>query len=614
MKSAAMTLRQKLLALLLLVGGAGILALLLILLLADRQLFDQFLPENRAMRDIESRAKLLVQNYYRYMLTPDLIGVDEVIDATVLIRQRLTDYRGLVAGQPQKEQIAAAIDASLGDLEIAGRDLISARLRFEQDGELQRNLESEIETAFARYEQNLDLDIRRSIASEDWAALKSRYLPEFRMIKTVHILYLQMFLSIRESRMGVETESDAAIRARVDNIKASATLLDVIEENSGKRAWMATHILVINEKMLEVIKRFRLSKRDSEFALSRAEQAGIDLNQAVEIAIADAQTIGWDELRRSLLLSGLILLLTLLISYLLIYAGLDRILRPLEALQVVITRLGHGDFKQRSVDVMRTDEIGQLAAAFNRMAEQLEENVEQKQHFIEQLEQKNVELERFTYTVSHELKSPLVTVKGFVGLLERDLSAGDEARARADMDQISAAIDVMSKQLEDLLELSRAGSHVNQSSDVALNDLCDEVLHMMQGLIDEREAEIQVQPRMPRVYADAARIREVFKNLIENGIKFTPPERHPRIDIDAEPLDAMVLCRVRDHGAGIEPRYHDRVFGLFDRLDPGVPGTGVGLALVKRIVETHGGEIWIDSQGNGQGCCFCFTLPLHRGN
>ena len=609
-----MTLRQKLLALLLLVGGAGILALLLILLLADRQLFDQFLPENRAMRDIESRAKLLVQNYYRYMLTPDLIGVDEVIDATVLIRQRLTDYRGLVAGQPQKEQIAAAIDASLGDLEIAGRDLISARLRFEQDGELQRNLESEIETAFARYEQNLDLDIRRSIASEDWAALKSRYLPEFRMIKTVHILYLQMFLSIRESRMGVETESDAAIRARVDKIKASATLLDVIEENSGKRAWMATHILVINEKMLEVIKRFRLSKRDSEFALSRAEQAGIDLNQAVEIAIADAQTIGWDELRRSLLLSGLILLLTLLISYLLIYAGLDRILRPLEALQVVITRLGHGDFKQRSVDVMRTDEIGQLAAAFNRMAEQLEENVEQKQHFIEQLEQKNVELERFTYTVSHELKSPLVTVKGFVGLLERDLSAGDEARARADMDQISAAIDVMSKQLEDLLELSRAGSHVNQSSDVALNDLCDEVLHMMQGLIDEREAEIQVQPRMPRVYADAARIREVFKNLIENGIKFTPPERHPRIDIDAEPLDAMVLCRVRDHGAGIEPRYHDRVFGLFDRLDPGVPGTGVGLALVKRIVETHGGEIWIDSQGNGQGCCFCFTLPLHRGN
>lgn len=135
----------------------------------------------------------------------------------------------------------------------------------------------------------------------------------------------------------------------------------------------------------------------------------------------------------------------------------------------------------------------------------------------------------------------------------------------------------------------------------------------MQGLVAERGAAIEVQPRMPRVYADAARIREVFKNLVENGIKFTPLESRPRIEIDAEPRDGMALCRVRDHGVGIEPRYHDRVFGLFDRLEAGIPGTGVGLALVKRIVDTHGGEIWIESQGNGQGCCFCFTLPLHRG-
>ncbi len=226
---------------------------------------------------------------------------------------------------------------------------------------------------------------------------------------------------------------------------------------------------------------------------------------------------------------------------------------------------------------------------------------------------KNVELERFTYTVSHELKAPLVTVKGFVGLLERDLFDGDEARARGDMGKITGAVDVMSKQLEDLLELSRAGSQANHSSEFALNDLCDDVLQMMQGLVDQRGAGIKVQPRMPRVYADEARIREVFKNLIENAIKFTLPESRPQIEIDAEPRAGMALCRVRDDGAGIEPRYHDRVFGLFDRLDPAVPGTGVGLALVKRIVETHGGEIWIESQGDGQGCCFCFTLPLHGG-
>ena len=114
---------------------------------------------------------------------------------------------------------------------------------------------------------------------------------------------------------------------------------------------------------------------------------------------------------------------------------------------------------------------------------------------------------------------------------------------------------------------------------------------------------------MPEVYADAARIREVFKNLVENGIKFTPPERRPQIGIDAETQNGRALCRVRDNGVGIEPRYHDRVFGLFDRLDPGVPGTGVGLALVKRIVETQGGRIWAESAGEGHGSTFWFTLP-----
>ncbi len=614
MNPAAMTLRQKLLALLLLVGGVGILALLLILVLADRQLFDQFLPENRTMRDIEARSRLLVQNYYRYMLTPDQISVDEVKSGTVLIQERLGEYRWLVAGKAQKLEIADSIGAALEQLELAGQDLIVSRLRFNQINELQRALEAEIDEVFWRYEQNLNADIKFAIETENWSLLNRSYLPELRTIKTLHALYLQLFLKIRESQIGVEIENDAEIEARTQRIEASSTMLDMIEENDEKRAWLATNILVAHEKMLDIVQQFRSSKRDAEFALSQAEQAGIDLNQAVGVAIADAETIGWSELQRSLLLAGLILLVTLLVSYLLIYAGLDRILRPLETLQVVITRLGQGDFKQRSADVMRTDEIGQLANAFNRMAEQLEENVEQKQEFIEQLEQKNVELERFTYTVSHELKAPLVTVKGFLGLLERDLSGDDPQRVRDDMNKIAGAVDVMNKQLEDLLELSRAGRQVNQSKGFALNDLCDEVIQMMRGLTEERGAEIEIDSQMPAVYADAARIREVFKNLVENGIKFPPPERRPQIGIDAKAKNGHALCRVRDNGVGIEPRYHDRVFGLFDRLDAGIPGTGVGLALVKRIVDTHGGEIWIESQGNGQGCCFCFTLPLHRGN
>ncbi len=319
-------------------------------------------------------------------------------------------------------------------------------------------------------------------------------------------------------------------------------------------------------------------------------------------------------MRESLFLSGVILLLTLVASYLLIYAGLDRMLRPLEKLQVVITRLGKGDFKQRSQDVVRTGEIGQLAAAFNRMADQLEQNDEQKQEFINQLEQKNTELERFPYTVSHELKSPLVTVNGFLGLLEKDMAADNRKNIEKDMAKISGAIDIMSKQLEDLLELSRVGRVVSPPTQFPINVLCREVVQMMQGLIDERGATVEIAHNMLGVYADQARIREVIKNLVENGIKFVSAGCKPRVEITAESQGDKVLCRVSDNGPGIEPRFQEKVFGLFDRLDSSVPGTGVGLALVKRIIDIHDGSIWIESQGDGQGCCFCFTLPPQRGS
>lgn len=614
MNRARPTLRNKLLALLSIVGGIGLASLLLILATADRQLFDRFLPENRAMRDIEARSALLVQNYYRFMLTPELVTVDEMTGASQIIQQRLANFRRLVAGQGPRELLADSIRASIERLDEAGHDLILARLRFDQINELQADLEDEVNLVFARYKQSVDLDSRRALSAGDFGRLTSRILPELRMIQTLHLLYLQLFLEVRGYQAGPGGGNLSVIDGYIRQIDDSSVLLRMYEENATERAWLATHVLVIYEKMLEVVEKYRLSKKSADFALSLAEQAGIDLNHEISVAIGASESLGWEELRRSLLLSGLILVATLVVSYLSIYAGLHRIVRPLEQLQVVIKRLGKGDFSQRSVDVIRNDEIGQLATSFNRMADQLERNDEQRQEFIGELEQKNMELQRFTYTVSHELKSPLVTVKGFLGLLEKDMAAKDSERMRNDMNKIAAAVDIMSKQLEDLLELSRVGRQINQSAGFSLNETCHDVLRMMQGLIDERDAEVVIENGMPEVFADQARIREVIKNLVENAIKFTPPDRRPRVEISAEPGNGSVLCRVCDNGPGIDPRYHDRVFGLFDRLDPGVPGTGIGLALVKRIVELHGGDIWIETRGDGQGCCFCFTLPAHGGN
>jgi signal transduction histidine kinase len=127
--------------------------------------------------------------------------------------------------------------------------------------------------------------------------------------------------------------------------------------------------------------------------------------------------------------------------------------------------------------------------------------------------------------------------------------------------------------------------------------------------MEDQGVDLKISPDMPQVYGDPGRLLEVFQNLIDNSTKFMGEQQHPRIEIGAERENDQIHCFVRDNGVGIAPDYHARVFDLFDRLDTRVDGTGVGLALVKRIVEVHGGKIWIESAGPGQGSTFHFTLP-----
>ena len=114
---------------------------------------------------------------------------------------------------------------------------------------------------------------------------------------------------------------------------------------------------------------------------------------------------------------------------------------------------------------------------------------------------------------------------------------------------------------------------------------------------------------MPMVYGDRGRLLEILLNLIDNAVKYGGDPPAPRIEIDACEENGMVRCSVRDNGIGIDPRYHEKIFGLFDQLDPHAEGSGIGLALVRRIVEIHGGKIWVESDGEGTGSTFCFTLP-----
>jgi len=252
-----------------------------------------------------------------------------------------------------------------------------------------------------------------------------------------------------------------------------------------------------------------------------------------------------------------------------------------------------------------------LGAAIKRqqMDSMLQDELIHRKTLIDELGAKNSELERFTYTVSHDLRSPLVTIRGFLGYMERNAEQGNMEGFHRDMHRIVSATDRMDKLLRDLLELSRVGRILNKLSDVPFNELVKDALEIVHGRIQRRRISIQTQPDLPIVYVDRHRLVEVLQNLIDNSAKYIGEQKEPRIEIgmQGEKNDSPILY-VRDNGMGIAPEYHERIFGLFDKLDARSEGTGIGLALVKRIIESHGGIIWVESE-LGKGSTFYFTLP-----
>jgi signal transduction histidine kinase len=227
---------------------------------------------------------------------------------------------------------------------------------------------------------------------------------------------------------------------------------------------------------------------------------------------------------------------------------------------------------------------------------------------VGELETKNAELERFTYTVSHDLKSPLITLRGFLGYMESDARAGNLDRLLGDIARVVDATDKMRRLLDELLELSRIGRLVNPPQDVAFADVARVAVELVRGRLDERGVRVEIAAALPVVHGDRARLVEVVQNLVDNSAQFMGAEPHPRVEIGARDGASGPVFFVRDNGVGIPPQHRERVFRLFEKLDPASRGTGVGLALVKRIVELHGGRIWVEPSGPGGGATFCFTL------
>jgi light-regulated signal transduction histidine kinase (bacteriophytochrome) len=227
-----------------------------------------------------------------------------------------------------------------------------------------------------------------------------------------------------------------------------------------------------------------------------------------------------------------------------------------------------------------------------------------------QLEAANKELEAFAYSVSHDLRAPLRHIAGFVELLQRKAAAALDEQGQHYMDLISDAAQKMGHLIEDLLAFSRMGRQALTHQAVDLKKLVDEVV----GDLGSGEAARAVDWRigdLPAVKGDAALLRMVLFNLIDNAVKFTRPREKARIEIGTQPGENFeTVIYVRDNGVGFDMAYVDRLFGVFQRLHRAdeFPGTGIGLASVHRIVARHGGRTWAEGEPD-QGATFYFALP-----
>jgi light-regulated signal transduction histidine kinase (bacteriophytochrome) len=226
-----------------------------------------------------------------------------------------------------------------------------------------------------------------------------------------------------------------------------------------------------------------------------------------------------------------------------------------------------------------------------------------------ELEAVNHELEAFSYSVSHDLRAPVRAIGGFARILADEHAGALTAEGHRVLNVVMKESERMGRLIDDLLAFSRIGRQSPQTEEIDVAALVDEVYRELAALAPGRRIELRV-AALPRAQADLALLRQVLVNLIGNAIKYTRPRELARIEVGGSVRGSENVYQVKDNGAGFDPRYKDKLFGVFQRLhsEAEFEGTGVGLALVQRIINRHGGRVWAEGQID-QGATFYFMLP-----
>lgn len=331
----------------------------------------------------------------------------------------------------------------------------------------------------------------------------------------------------------------------------------------------------------------------------------------------------YERLRLYASIVALVLVLSFLLAYVLVNILKKSISAPILALaQTAKIVSDKQDYSIRAVK-MGKDELGSLTDAFNLMLEQIEQQNHSLKEFNQTLEQKvsdrtaqlesvNKELEGFSYSVSHDLRAPLRAIIGFTSMLEEDYSSKLDGEALRITSVIKHNTVKMGNLIDDLLAFSRMGRQDISKASIDMAQMVGDVIENLAGQYDTKRIQWAIQP-LPRVNANSNMIRQVWVNLLSNAIKYSGKKEIPHIEIGSFGKEDQIVFYVKDNGVGFDQQYQDKLFKVFQRLHSAeeFEGTGVGLALVEKIVSRQGGRVWVEA-AVGKGACFYFSLPVEN--
>lgn len=503
------------------------------------------------------------------------------------------------------------------------------------ENDISRDL-AEVAKILSSYEQNFNQLIQLNTDQRlQLTRLESSYQSlASSILDTGKLNFLKPLLVITHFQIGYvrahqQTEYQA-LNVVINSLKNKFILDELLDERL--ESYMDGYRRVLEEDFAIDQKFKTVARHFNDTSAALTDLLGSISGRAQELL--NDEFLAADAIRKRLKYSFLIssaLSVVALLFILMIVAR--KIINPIRSVARVMMDIKAGKSSSRfDYASNQKDDIVQLGLIFNDMLDTLEQKNRQlieyqseleakvqelalrqqeRETLIGELEAKNAELERFTYTVSHDLKSPLITIRGFLGFLQEDAMAGNAERMKSDIEYITAATEKMQWLLNDLLELSRIGRLMNPPEEIHFEEIVQEATETVSGRLNAQKVHVKIAADQQRLYGDRQRLREVFENLLDNAIKYSHSQPAPEITVGIRSVGDEVIYYVQDNGIGVAPQYQNKIFGLFEKLDPAMEGTGVGLAIVKRIIEIHGGRIWVESKGIGCGSTFCFTLPVN---